>query len=69
MGNIVEKVSSHKVEALLLAAIASAGFLIHRQHQEKEELKAIFLKTIQSKESGLKEFENALNQVYLKEHV
>jgi len=35
MGNIVEKVASHKVEALLLAAIASAGFLIHKQHQEK----------------------------------
>lgn len=49
MGNIVEKISNHKVEALLLAAIASAGYLIHKQHQEKEQLKAIFLKTIQSK--------------------
>ena len=69
MGNIVEKVAAHKVEALLLAAIASAGFLIHSQHQEKQHLKDILLKSIKSKDSGIKEFENALNQVYLKEHV
>ena len=56
MGNIVEKVASHKVEALLLAAIASAGYLIHRQHEEKQQLKDILFKSIKCKDSGIKEF-------------
>ena len=33
MGNVVEKIGNHKVEALLLAAIASAGYLIYKQHE------------------------------------
>jgi len=33
MGNIVEKIASNKVETLLLAAIASSGYLLYQQHQ------------------------------------
>lgn len=69
MGNIVEKIAAHKIEALLLAAIAGAGYLIHNQHQEQQKLREILLRSIKSKDTGIKEFENALNQVYLKEHV
>jgi hypothetical protein len=56
MGNIVEKIAAHKLEALLVAAIAAGGYLIHNQHKEKEELKQVLLKSIKSKDSGMKEF-------------
>ena len=69
MGNIVEKIASNKLEVLLAAAIASSGYLLYQQHQEKKQLKDILLKSFQSKDTGIKEFENALNQVYLKDHV
>ena len=36
MGNIVDKIAGNKVEALLAAAIASSGYLLYLQHQEKK---------------------------------
>ena len=69
MGNIVEGMAKHSIEWLLLAAIVSSGYLLYQQHQEKKQLQNMLLNTLQSKETGIKEFENALNQVYLKEHV
>jgi putative protein kinase ArgK-like GTPase of G3E family len=69
MGNIVDKVANHKLETLLLAAIAASGYLVYKQHNEKDELKKILLKALQAKEEGIKEFENSLNHVYLKDHV
>jgi predicted ATPase len=69
MGNVVDKISANKVETLLLAAIASSGYLLYRQHAEKQELTQILLRTLQCKDAGVKDFENALNQVYLKEHI
>lgn len=32
MGNIVDKVVNHKLETLLLAAIAASGYLVYKQH-------------------------------------
>lgn len=54
MGNIVDKISANKVETLLLASIAASGYLLYQQHQQKEELKSLLFKAIQSKDSGLK---------------
>jgi hypothetical protein len=36
MGNVVDKVFSHKVEILLLGAIATSGYLLFKQHQQKD---------------------------------
>ncbi len=54
MGNIVDRISNNKVETLLLATIATTGYLLYQQHCQKHELKEMLFKALQSKESGIK---------------
>lgn len=49
MGNVVDKVASHKIELLLLAAITASGYLLFKQHQQKDELKQLLAKALQAK--------------------
>ena len=56
MGNIVDKVAQHKTEAVLLGGIVAAFFHLHKERQEKEELKALLRTALESKQVGIKEF-------------
>jgi putative protein kinase ArgK-like GTPase of G3E family len=69
MGNIVDKVYEHKTEVVLLGGVIATAYHLHKERQEKEELKALLRTALESKQVGVKEFENALNQVYLKDNV
>jgi hypothetical protein len=69
MGNVVESVSNHKTEVVLLGGIAATFYHLHKERQEKEELKSLLRTALESKQVGVKEFENVLNQVYLKDNV
>lgn len=69
MGNVVESVSKHKTEVVLLGGLAATFYHLHRERKEKDELKALLRTALESKQAGMKEFENALNQVYLKDNV
>ncbi len=68
MGNIVDKIVEHKTETVLLGGVAAALFYLNKERQEKEQLRALLKSAIESK-LGVKEFENSLNQVYLKDNV
>lgn len=50
MGNVVDKVASHKIEILLLAAITASGYLLFKQQQQKDELKKLLVKALQAEE-------------------
>jgi hypothetical protein len=44
MGNVVESISKHKTEAVLLGGLAATLYHLQRERKEKDELKAL-LKT------------------------
>ena len=50
MGNIVDKISGHKTEAVLLGVIAGTLYHIHQERKEKEELKALLRTALESKQ-------------------
>ncbi len=69
MGVVVEKVSKHPTELVLLSGLAVTFYHLHRERKEKDELRALLQAAIENKQVGIKDFENALNQVYLKDNV
>lgn len=56
MGNIVDAVTSHKVETLLFGFIGAAGYLLYKTNKEKDQLRALLRKSLESKNEGIKEF-------------
>ncbi len=69
MGNIVDKISNHKIELVLLGGIAASFYHLIKERREKQDLRALLKTALESKQVGVKDFENALNQVYLKDNV
>jgi hypothetical protein len=69
MGNIVEKISNRKIELVLFGGIAASFYHLIKERREKVELRALLKTALESKQVGVKDFENALNQVYLKDNV
>lgn len=69
MGNIVEKVWERKAEGLLALGAGWAGYQLYREWQNRKLLTEVLRNSLKIKEAGLRDFENALNQVYLKEQV
>lgn len=41
MGNVVESVSKHKTEVVLFGGLVATVYHLHRERQEKEELKGL----------------------------
>lgn len=56
MGNVVEKVAEHKTEVVLLGGVFATFYHLHKERQEKEELKALLKTALESKQVGVKEF-------------
>ena len=54
MGNIVDAVTAHKVEALLFGFIGATGYLLYKTNKEKDELKTLLRKSLESKNEGIK---------------
>jgi uncharacterized protein YbcC (UPF0753/DUF2309 family) len=69
MGNIVERVWERKAEGLLALGAGWAGYQLYREWQNRKVLTEVLRTSLKIKETGLRDFENALNQVYLKEQV
>ena len=56
MGVVVEKVSKHPTELVLLGGLAVTFYHLNQQRREKDELRALLQAAISNKEIGIKEF-------------
>ena len=69
MGNILEQLIAHKTELALIGGILASFYYLIKEKREKDQLTKVILSLVESKNSGVKEFESALNQVYLKDPI
>jgi hypothetical protein len=49
MGNIVDKISDHKTELVLLGGMAASFYHLNKERKEKEELRALLKTALESK--------------------